>query len=263
MKKITVGATTAALLLALASGAVVTTDVQAADGGTYDSNGKVKFEANKSTAPVKPIDPTNPTKPPVTPIDPTDPLGPKPGTPGPLSIDYASSLDFGVNEISNEDRTYYAKPQAYGGDTADSANYVQVTDRRGTNAGWTLTVKQNGQFSNATTQNKELTGTTISLAQGTISTPTTNAKNPGTFAVKLDPTGTTASTVVSAKNTEGSGTFASSFGALEEVTSIAADKEVKEIKNTGIKLEVPGNTPKDAVEYDTKLTWTLTDSPAN
>lgn len=263
MKNITLGATATALILALASGAVVPTDAKAVDGATYESNGKVGFEANKSTKPVEPINPTDPTKPPVKPIDPTNPNGPNPGTPGPLSIDFASSLDFGLNEISADDVTYFAKPQKYGGGVADTSNYVQVTDRRGTNAGWTLTVKQDGQFKNDKTQNKELTGTTISLAEGKIATPTTNAKVPSTYAVTLDPSGKTASKVVSAKLTEGSGTYASSFGNLEETVINKADKETKEIRNTGVKLFVPGSTPKDAVEYTTKLTWTLTDAPGS
>lgn len=263
MKHIKIG-TSAALLLALASGAVVTTEAQAVDGGSYESNGKVGFEANKSTKPVPPVDPTDPTKPPVTPIDPTNPEGPNPGTAGPLSIDYASSLDFGLNEISSEDKVYFAKPQTYSAGNPDTANYVQVSDRRGTNAGWTLTVKQDGQFANATTQNKELVGTTISIDKGEVKTPTTNAKNPSASSVvNLDPTGKTASTILSAEKTQGSGTFTSMFGGLEEVEITKGDKKVKEVQNTGVKLAVPGKTPKDAVEYKTKLTWTLTDSPGN
>lgn len=263
MKTIKIGAS-AALLLALASGAVVTNEAQAVDGGSYESNGKVGFEANTSTKPVPPVDPTDPTKPPVTPIDPTDPTGPNPGTAGPLSIDYASSLDFGLNEISSEDKVYYAKPQTYDKGNPDTANYVQVTDRRGTNAGWTLSVKQGGQFANATTQNKELVGTTISIDKGTVASPTTGAKNPTSAAVvNLDPSGANASTILSAEKTQGSGTFTSLFGKVEEVDITKGDKVVKEMKNTGVKLAVPGKTPKDAVEYKTKLTWTLTDSPGN
>lgn len=62
---------------------------------TYKSNGAVTFEPN--TDPVNPVDPTDPDEE-VDPVDPTDPEGPNPGTEGPLSIDYASSLDFGKNK---------------------------------------------------------------------------------------------------------------------------------------------------------------------
>ncbi|MFH4233977.1 WxL domain-containing protein, partial [Acinetobacter baumannii] len=43
-------------------------------------------------------------------------------------------------------------------------NYVQVTDNRGTNAGWKLTVTQNEQFK--TTSNQELTGAALTLKNG-------------------------------------------------------------------------------------------------
>ncbi|MEB5953235.1 WxL domain-containing protein, partial [Enterococcus innesii] len=70
------------------------------------SNGAITFEADPN--PTNPVDPTDPEKP-VDPVDPTDPDGPNPGTNGPLSIDYASSLDFGVNKISNKNEVYYAR----------------------------------------------------------------------------------------------------------------------------------------------------------
>lgn len=60
----------------------------------YRSNGLVEFIPNVD--PTEPVDPENPDpEKPVKPIDPTDPEGPNPGTQGPLSIDYASSFDFG------------------------------------------------------------------------------------------------------------------------------------------------------------------------
>ena len=63
----------------------------------YESNAIVEFTPDASIN--KPVDPVNPdTEKPVEPFDPTTPdTGNKPneGTTGPLSIDYASSLDFG------------------------------------------------------------------------------------------------------------------------------------------------------------------------
>lgn len=76
----------------------------------YPSEGDVGFTSgNEITPPVDPNDP-DPNKP-IRPIDPTNPNGPKPGTPGPLSVDFVSSLDFGEQEITNKDRTYYARAQ--------------------------------------------------------------------------------------------------------------------------------------------------------
>ena len=107
---------------------------------------------------------------PVNPVDPTDPDGPNPGTNGPLSIDYASSLDFGSIKSRIKNETYYARAQTYLNDDGTAAmlktaNYVQVTDNRGNNAGWRLTVKQNGQFKNENTLNQELTGSVIKLTE--------------------------------------------------------------------------------------------------
>ncbi len=80
----------------------MTSQTFAEDGGSYTSNGIVEF--TPSEEPTNLVDPTDPTNP-VDPIDPTDPEGPNPGTNGPLSIDYASSLDFGVqkNHVEGSD----------------------------------------------------------------------------------------------------------------------------------------------------------------
>ena len=114
-------ATLAALSLSTVGGLITQ-----ADTVDYDSNGVVEFIPN--TDPTKPVDPTDPdpTNPvdpvdpdpykPVDPVDPTDPNGPEPGTPGPLSIDYASSFDFGTQKISTQTHTYNAALQKYKND---------------------------------------------------------------------------------------------------------------------------------------------------
>ncbi|MCQ6336228.1 MULTISPECIES: WxL domain-containing protein [Bacillus cereus group] len=67
-------------------------------GAIYESNGVVEFIPNSEIT--DPVDPNNPDPAkPVNPVDPTNPDGkPNPGTNGPLSIDYASSL----GQLSNE-----------------------------------------------------------------------------------------------------------------------------------------------------------------
>ena len=107
----------------------------------YRSNGLVEFIPNVD--PTEPVDPENPDpEKPVKPIDPTDPEGPNPGTQGPLSIDYASSFDFGKNRISNKDQVYFAKSTAISRKSKETPNFVQISDNRGTNSGWSLTVTQ-------------------------------------------------------------------------------------------------------------------------
>ncbi|MDM5319191.1 WxL domain-containing protein [Bacillus altitudinis] len=214
---------------------------------SIDSHAVVNFVPNEDvTPPVDPNDP-NPANP-VTPIDPTNPNGPTPGTAGPLSIDYASSLHFGENKISTKNEVYYAKAQTFTGGS-EGPNYVQVTDNRGTETGWSLQVKQNGQF--VSTSGHELTGAKITFKQAQINTISTSPKPAqlkDSFSLIPDGTGS-AEQVVSAGNGEGAGTYIYAFGTGKASESIS--------------LEVPGSTPKLAEVYKTSFTWTLTDVPAN
>lgn len=226
---------------------------------TYQSNGAVEFIPNPD--PTDPVDPNNPDpNNPVKPIDPTDPKGPNKGTEGPLSIDYASSLDFGVNKITNGDEVYYAKAQELNRD-ADRwvPNYVQISDHRGTNAGWTLTVRQEGQFKNEATQNKVLTGSKIAFTEPQAASNVEGVTAPDVVDIALDPDGAE-SLVMSAKATAGAGTWVDRFGHVEEMTD---DQGNAVQKTKAISLTVPGTTPKDAVKYTTKLTWKLSDVPGN
>lgn len=228
----------------------------------YDSNGAVEFIPNPD--PTKPVDPTDPDPTnPVEPVDPTDPDGPNPGTDGPLSIDYASSLDFGVNKITNKDEIYYARAQQFKDGRAAAPNYVQVSDNRGNNAGWTLKVKQNGQFKAANTLNDTLTGSAVKLVNPTVASNSTAVFPTAAATIELDPAGTE-SLVMSAKADQGAGTYVDRWGTAETVKETDKDgNEVDAKVNKAITLAVPGSTPKDAVKYSTSLTWSLSDVPGN
>jgi hypothetical protein len=239
------------LLLAttiLAGIALVPATSFAADGGNYDSNGVITFTPNTDiTNPVDPVDPTNP----VTPVDPTDPTGPKPGTAGPLSIDYASSLDFGTQKITSKDEIYKAKAQKYldkDNNEKTGPNFVQVTDNRGTEAGWTLQMKQNSQFK--TTDAEELTGAVITFKNGNVVTASDSAKPTGQATIVADPSGALKN-VMAAKDGQGAGTYLLDWG-----TDAATAAE-------SIELSVPGSTTKYAKKYSTTFTWVLTDTPGN
>ncbi|MGH1830610.1 WxL domain-containing protein [Enterococcus gilvus] len=232
----------------LASIGLSTTTTFAADGGNYDTNGVITFTPN--TDPTNPVDPTDPTKP-VTPVDPTDPTGPKPGTNGPLSIDYASSLDFGTQKITSKDEVYKAKAQKYldkDSNEKTGPNFVQVTDNRGTEAGWTLQVKQNSQFK--TEDAKELTGAEVTFKNGNVVTASDSAKPTGKATIVADPTGELQD-VMSAKAGQGAGTYLNNWGT--DATTGA----------NSIELSVPGSTTKYAKKYSTTFTWVLTDAPGN
>ncbi|MGY3779667.1 WxL domain-containing protein [Isobaculum melis] len=241
MKKIV---TASAVILAMIG--LSATPVSAKEVGKYDSNATVKFKSggDEITPPVDPLDPSKPLDP-VDPVDPTKPI--EPGTKGPLSLDYASSLYFGEQEISKEDKDYQAVAQK---DTAgaEKPNYVQVSDTRGTEKGWGLQVKQNGQFKTAT--GRELTGALITFNNAEVVTVSTSAVPSvvkTSFSLGTDGLGA-AENVMAAKNGEGAGTFVYRFG--NDAT-----------KAESINLNVPGKTAKLAEAYTTTITWSLTDVP--
>lgn len=240
-------------------GALGTTVLAAEEPAVYKSGAGVEFIPN--TDPTPPVDPEKPDPTdPVVPIDPIDPEGPNPGTPGPLSLDYASSLDFGQNKITNSDQTYYAAAQAFSGGAIAGefrGNYVQVSDNRGTSEGWTLSLKQEDQFTSKTAKKyKVLEGAQITFASATAESIATGVTAPTVKDFSLVPNESVV--VMQAAESAGDGTWVDRFGKAE-VMSIEG-KDVQ--KNKAISLAVPGKTPKEATKYLTELTWTLSDVPA-
>ncbi|MGX6962779.1 WxL domain-containing protein [Vagococcus xieshaowenii] len=230
------------------------------DSSSITSNGHVQFIPSEDTT--LPLHPENPDpEVPVSPWNPTDPEGkPEPGTPGPLSIDFVSTFDFGTNEISNKDQTYYANPQYYANDEGTAvdtdkktANYLQVTDLRGGASGWRLTVKQLAQFENQAAKYPVLDGAEIRLVESqATSNVTDDTQRPTAHDVALTPG--EMSVVMQADSGEGFGTWLDSWGKID---TLPDGRE----KNTGVQFFIPGSTPKDAVNYQTEFVWTLTDAP--
>ncbi len=226
----------------------------------YHSSGTVQFIPNSD--PIDPVDPENPD--PSNPVDPTPPEDPGTGTQGPLSVDYASSLDFGVNRISNQDKVYFARAQTYLNGHKETPNFVQVSDNRGTNSGWTLTVKQDEQFrATEKTVNEVLTGSQIKLTDPTVDSNVQGVWQPtAKDEVVLVPG--VESVVVAAAQGAGAGTWVVYWGTVETINERDKDGHIQAVNVTkAIQLSVPGATPKDAVTYRTKLIWTLTDVPDN
>lgn len=105
-----------------------------------------------------------------------------------------------MNKISNKTQTYYARAQKYKEDLV-TPNYVQISDNRGSNAGWTLTLKQNGQFKNDDTLNKVLTGSVIVLTDPKVDSATMNVTAPtAQSTITLDPNGAESLVMTAAKN---------------------------------------------------------------
>lgn len=255
-----------ACLMLLSAG--VSTVFADENDSSLTSTAKVEFKPSTQVTP--PVDPEG-EKPniPIFPWDPTDPEGkPKPGTSGPLSIDFASSFDFGANEISNNDETYYARSQLIvspdGNKVEARPNYVQVTDNRGTSEGWTLSVKQQGQLkADVKTPNKELTGAYIKLSAPKVRSNSNSVSPTPTKELILNPS-ESENIVLSALLDEGSGTWTNAWGEPELATETAEDGSEHDVSITkAVELFIPGETPKDAAVYKSILTWVLSDLPSN
>lgn len=151
-------------------------------------------------------------------------------TEGALTLLNVADFDFGSNPISAKDEVYKSK--------AETATTVQ--DIRGTEAGWTVQVAEKGQLKAG---EKELKS-----AQITLKTPTISEKSTGLATTKkevvLNTDGSSA-TILNAEAGLGNGVTVESFG-----------------KDAAV-LAVPGETVKVAKQYETTLTWTLLDQPAN
>lgn len=259
------------VLSALALGVATPLVAHADDGGNYNTEAGVTFSQNNT--PSNPVDPDDPN--PNDPQHPVDPDGedPKKGTDGPLSIDYVSSFDFGNQKISSANQTYYAKAQAYSGDKKDSALYAQVTDSRGTGAGWTLNVTQPTQLTAKTTDSDG--GDTTSVLKGaeiSINDLSANTQADSEAAaakagsnITLAPGNTTNATVMSAAKEAGQGVWVARMGSTSALSTDTNTTDGSERTiDKSVSLYVPGTSNKIAkAQYTADLVWQLNDTPAN
>ena len=279
----------ATLLSVMALGALQTTTFAAETvTQTLSPTAGVQFIPDDSTTP--PVDPENPD--PTDPVDPTDPETGGPDEPGgnkgPLSLDYASKLYFGVNKISSQDKVYFANAQTFQYKPDAKPVYAQVTDNTGELAGWSLTVKQNGQFKTA--EGDELKGATITFDKGHSETKVDASENPADkvldfikadqFVLAADGSGD-AVKVLEASKGQGAGTYtyyngSTTDGDIVEGTDYEKDQdgnlvldqdvnptEKKVMKDKAVFLSVPGASTKLAKKYSTTLTWTLSNVPTD
>ncbi|ASZ07010.1 cell surface protein [Enterococcus thailandicus] len=210
----------------------------------YNSEGIITFEAGDEEV-TPPVDPENPD--PTDPVDPVDPPGP--GTGGALSIDYGSKFKFGVQKISTADKVYYAAPDEMT-DGSKKPTYVQVTDKRGTLAGWKLSLSQPEQFKTAS--GEELVGAQLAFTKGQAASLVDAKYTPTTVNADLILTpGASNTLAINAKEGTGVGTWVYRFGANEEENKDA------------VQLSVPGKSVKLAKQYSTKLVWSLENTPNN
>jgi len=134
-------------------------------------------------------------------------------------------------------------------DGTTGPNYVQVTDKRGSQAGWNLSVTQNGQLK--TTDDDELIGASLSMTDGALISTVDNKYAPELTATNVLIPDQKAP-LMNAEKGKGMGTWLYKFGTDTNTDAAKA-----------VTLSVPGKSVKLAKEYKTTLTWSLENTPAN
>ena len=166
---------------------------------------------------------------------------------GEFSIDFVSSLDFGTNEISNQNQVYCRELQRSYKSTLVTPNFIQITDNRGTLKGWTLKVYEKEQFkAEDYSQYQELKGASLSFDKPILVT-NNNAQQPQAYEVRNLVPGIE-TLVAQAKVGEGAGTWIIRWGNKEDLFSRKFSTSAKDISKyftSSVSLYVPGDTPKE------------------
>lgn len=183
------------------------------------STADITLEAGDTTTPVDPIFPTVP------------PGGT--GNTGVLTLDNVTPFHFDKHKVVGGTATYSI--------TADSAN-IQVSDRRGTGAGWKLDVTA-ATFKDKVDNTKVLKGAQVIIPQGdVVMTAGNTSEKPTASAVTLEALdGEQSQTLFQAEKDQGMGTWVNQFDPSE------------------VKIVVPGGN--FVGEYSSTITWTLGDTP--
>lgn len=260
---------TSALLL----GAIALSETSFADV-TYPQSAKtegiVNFKDSDGTQ--TPVDPTNPDPGEVAPTPPN-------GTTGLLRLDQVPNLDFGTIEIKGQEvkaPASYVKLNNLEGELLYFVPaYFQVTDERGTNAGWTVTTglsafkamdKTTGEVA---ADIEILKGASITFNNGQLMNHSglndqeiaalSPEVNNGITLVAEE--GAPSQTMLSAKADKGMGVWTESFYTNDgSLTAPPTSQVVK--SDESIELSVPGTAKKSKdYNYVSTITWTLAATP--
>lgn len=184
------------------------------------------------TPPVNPIDPNIP----IFPVDPLDPTNKGTGEHGPLSIDFASNLDFGTQAISSKTMTYFVQNQH---------PFVQVSDKRGTDDGWRLTASVSTFKS--TDNQSILRGAELSMLNAQVKSVSDNVSSAPLASQKIVFTNQESQPILHSPANSGNGTWLSVWsGVINE--------------NKQIQLKIIGNSAKPK-QYVATINWTLISDP--
>ncbi|QBO35540.1 hypothetical protein EQG49_03240 [Periweissella cryptocerci] len=220
---------------------------------------------------VSPLDPSNPNvSQPVKPVDTVTGNAAANPTSGSLTLDYAPSFNFGTQTISTGAQKYYATSQKYSDGTKNSVPYVQVSDRRPDKSGWKL----NAMISNFKDSDGDvLPITSLDYQNGALKVATDNSlPTPNVVGNGMSSSFTTnelvpnvATTIISAPENEGHGTFLGNFGSANDLATITGEAGAKTSREVDkdVALNVVNGQNAKSTAYQASITWTLSDTPSN
>lgn len=234
--------------------------VLAASATTYNGEGKITYkEGDGGTVPIDPeiVDPIEP------------PVKPNPEN-GPLRVEFATTLDFGEQDITANKGEYFAKEVEVtdaedATKKANRGNFIQIADLRslddnGKTKGWNLTAELTEQFASA--KNSTLNGAYLSY-----SNPFVNAVKPNENFNPSDEVQTVSNVDLKLNETKsmaraevgrGFGVYTIEYGrpAATDNNQNGFTNDTK-TSHKSVKLTVPANTPLQKEEYKSTITWTM------
>lgn len=163
---------------------------------------------------------------------------------GSLGSGLPDNLNFGAHKIQNKTaENWIATDNGIEGGPITTGK-LTVNDARGTKAGWSVKVVQSAQFTEK--------GGTGQLTNAALTIKTGSATNTG----GTRPTGGKINNSLTL--VPGAGGEQLIFGAKTETGDGISTLELSKFE-----LAVPADTPRKAVEYQSTLTWTLSDTPTS
>lgn len=209
--------TTAGLVL-LTGLLLNSTGAQAAEVGTHTTQADFELKAGEGgTGPTDPIEPIEPVDPPME---------------GPLTLDAASSFNFGSIKLGEGNGIYNTVKED------GSVLGIQVTDSRGTGIGWNVTASMTDFKGKGT---NILKGAVLTIPGGSVTTNSADkTKAPVTAELALN---AKAAPVFTAAKDSGMGTWVDLF----------------EGKDKKVTLNVPEGNYVD--KYAATITWSLQNAP--
>lgn len=201
-------------------------------------------------------------------------------TEGPLRIDFAPRLSFGLGKVAKKDIVYSSHAQMFKNILTPRGSFIQVSDYRGTATGWTLQVRQENQFQQESNASAQLNGATISFDKAWTNSTFDKSIAPSVSKeiITMSNVGETYN-IAEAKLDQGVGTWSIVFGASgenafdqENTLKPLTDEKGKPLvnpdynnqqlySNTAINLTIPGAANQLPGTYSTVLTWIIAELP--